>query len=93
VPWKGKPFERFASAAVRKRRNLSWPEWAARVNLYLAKMERIFSPELIIFGGGVSKKSDEFFKYLKTRARVVPAGMHNDAGIVGAALTWERAGK
>jgi len=90
VPWKGKPFERFASAAVRKRLDLSWPDWAERVNTYLAVMERILSPDLIIVGGGVSKKSDEFFKYLKTRARVVPAKMHNEAGIVGAALAWEQ---
>jgi len=90
VPWRGKPFERFASAAVRKRLDLSWPEWADRVNTYLAVMERILSPELIIVGGGVSKKSDEFLKYIKTHARVVPAKMHNDAGIVGAALAWEQ---
>jgi len=92
VPWRGKPFERFASAAVRKRRNLSWREWTDRVNVYLRVMERLFSPELIIIGGGVSKKSDKWFRYLKTRAKVVPAGMHNDAGIVGAALVWEQAG-
>lgn len=89
VPWRGKPFERFASAAVRKRSNLSWKEWADRVNIYLAVMERILSPDLIIIGGGVSKKSEEFFKYLKTHARIVPAKMHNEAGIVGAALAWE----
>ena len=89
VPWRGKPFERYASAAVRKRRDLSWAEWAGRVNVYLGVMERLFSPELIIVGGGVSKKSAKWFKYLKTRARIVPAKMHNDAGIVGAALAWE----
>jgi len=88
VPWRGKPFERFASAAVRKRRGLTWPEWAGRVNIYLAVMERLFSPDLIIIGGGVSKKSEKWFKYLKCRARVVPAMMYNDAGIVGAALAW-----
>lgn len=92
VPWHGKPFERFASAAVRKRRGLSWRDWALRVNVYLGVMERLFSPELIIIGGGVSKKSGKWFKYLKTRARVVPARMRNDAGIVGAALAWEHAG-
>jgi polyphosphate glucokinase len=92
VPWRGKPFERFASAAVRKRRGLSWPEWAARVNIYLGVMERLFSPELIIIGGGVSKKSGKWFRYLKARARVIPAKMYNDAGIVGAAMVWERAG-
>jgi polyphosphate glucokinase len=93
VPWRGKPFERFASAAVRKRRGLSWREWAGRVNIYLAVMERVFSPDLIILGGGVSKKSDKWFKYLKTRAKFVPAQMHNDAGIVGAALVWEYTGR
>ena len=93
VPWRGKPFERFASAAVRKRSNLSWQEWSVRVNTYLAVMERILSPDLIIIGGGVSKNSGEFFKYLKARARVVPAKMHNEAGIVGAALAWEQTNK
>ncbi|MSU45557.1 MAG: ROK family protein [Lacunisphaera sp.] len=92
VPWRGKPFERFAAAAVRKRRGLSWHDWALRVNVYLGVMERLFSPELIIIGGGVSKKSDKWFKYLKTHARVVPARLRNDAGIVGAALAWEHAG-
>lgn len=93
VPWRGKPFERFAAAAVRQRRDLSWSEWGGRVNIYLGVMERLFSPGLIIVGGGVSKKSEKWFKYLKTRARIVPAAMHNDAGIVGAALAWEPGGR
>ena len=92
IPWKGKPIERFASAAVRKRRGLTWRQWALRVNVFLAVVERLCSPELIIIGGGVSKKSDKWFKYLKAKARVVPAKLHNDAGIVGAALAWEQAG-
>ena len=62
------------------------------MNVYLRVMERLFSPELIIVGGGVSKKSDDWFKYLKTQAKVVPAKMHNEAGIVGAALAWEYLG-
>jgi len=52
-------------------------------------MERLFSPDLIIIGGGVSKKSDKWFKYLKAAARIVPARHNNDAGIVGAALAGE----
>ena len=90
VPWRGKPFERYAAAAVRKRARLDWPQWAARVNVYLAVMERLFSPDLIIIGGGVSKKSAKFMRYLRARAKVVTARLHNDAGIVGAALAWER---
>ncbi len=89
IPWKGKPFERFASAAARKRARLEWNQWAERVNVYLGVVERLVSPELIIVGGGVSKKSDLWFKYLKTNAKVVPAKLHNDAGIVGAALAGE----
>lgn len=93
IPWKGKPIERFASAAVRKRRGLTWQEWALRVNVFFQVAERLCSPDLIIIGGGVSKKSDKWFKYLKAQARIVPARMNNDAGIVGAALAWEQAGR
>ncbi|MDI1318947.1 MAG: ROK family protein [bacterium] len=93
IPWHGHPIERFASAAVRKRRDLSWFEWTKRVNLFLAVVERLCSPELIILGGGVSKKSEKWLKYIKARAKVVPARMGNDAGIVGAALAWEEAGR
>jgi polyphosphate glucokinase len=88
VPWRGKPIERYAAASVRKRARLDWPEWAARVNVFLAVMERLFSPDLIIIGGGVSKKSAKFMRYLRARARVVPARLHNEAGIVGAARIW-----
>ena len=93
VPWRGQPFEHFASAAVRQRRQLDWREWTARVNVYLKVMERLFSPELIIIGGGVSNEARQWFKYLRTQARVVPARMNNDAGIVGAALAWEYLGR
>jgi polyphosphate glucokinase len=86
IPWHGKPFEHFASAAVRKRRNLTWRQWSVRVNTYLKVVERMVYPDLIIIGGGVSKKSDKFLKYLRAQAKLVPAKMHNDAGIVGAAL-------
>ncbi|MBL9213989.1 MAG: ROK family protein [Opitutaceae bacterium] len=90
IPWQGRPIERFASAAVKKRLDLSWRDWAKRVNQFLAVVERLCAPELIIIGGGVSKKSDRWFHYLKAKARVVPARLQNDAGIVGAALAWEQ---
>jgi polyphosphate glucokinase len=90
IPWRGKPFERYAAASVRKRARLDWPEWAQRVNVYFATVERLFSPRLIIIGGGVSKKSDKFLKFIRAQARVVPARHQNDAGIVGAAMTWEQ---
>ncbi len=89
IPWRGKPMERYASAAVRKRAHLEWREWAVRVNVYLGVVERLLSPELIIIGGGVSKKSEKWFSYLKANAKIMPAHLHNDAGIVGAALAGE----
>ncbi len=89
IPWRGKPFERYAAASVRKRARLDWPEWAARVNVYLAVVERLFAPKLLILGGGVSKKAEKFLPYIKAQAKVVPARLHNDAGIVGAALVWQ----
>ena len=56
-----------------------------RLNEYFHHIEFLFSPQLIIIGGGVSKKHDKFLKYIKTRAKVVPAKLRNEAGIVGAA--------
>ena len=65
--------------------------WADRVDEYLGQMEGLLSPDLIIIGGGVSKKSDKFLPRLTgLRAKVVPAAMLNDAGIVGAAMAVGR---
>lgn len=89
VPWEGEPIEKFASAAVKTRLDLDWKEWTDRVNVYLRVVERLFSPELIIIGGGVSQDHKQWFKLLRTEAKVVPAKLHNDAGIVGAALAGE----
>ena len=90
VPWRGKPFERYAAASVRKRARLDWRQWAQRVNVYLAVMDRLFAPDLIILGGGISKKADKFMPFIRAKAKVVPARLHNDAGIVGAALIWQQ---
>lgn len=89
IPWRGRPFERYAAASVRKRARLEWPEWAQRVNVYLGVVERLFAPRLLIIGGGVSKKADKYLQFIRTRAPVVAARLNNDAGIVGAALAWE----
>jgi polyphosphate glucokinase len=85
IPWKGKPIERYSSALVKTKLDLGWKEWSERVNVFLAVAERLCAPELIIIGGGVSRRSHEWFKYLKSKARIVPAKLENDAGIVGAA--------
>ncbi len=77
--------EEYTSAAIRVRENLSWEEWSARLNLFFSAVERLFSPELIVVGGGVSEAADRFFPFLKTKAELVPAHLKNRAGIIGAA--------
>ncbi|NPV84945.1 MAG: ROK family protein [Anaerolineae bacterium] len=89
---RGKDAEKRASAAVRTEKNLGWKEWAERLQEVLAKMEMLFSPDVIILGGGVSKNSDKFLPYLNLRAKVIPAQLRNDAGIIGAALFASRQG-
>ncbi|NEK85670.1 ROK family protein [Blastococcus saxobsidens] len=82
----GEDGEGRASAAAREREELSYPDWAARVDRYLDVLEAGLWPDLIIVGGGVSKKSHKWVPLLTTRTPVVPAELQNDAGIVGAAL-------
>jgi polyphosphate glucokinase len=82
-----------ASERVREESDLSWGKWAGRVDAVLDKLEALLSPELIVIGGGISKKSDKFLPKLTTlRARVVSATLLNDAGIVGAALAAAQPG-
>ncbi|MCP4537634.1 MAG: ROK family protein [Chloroflexi bacterium] len=83
---KGMDAEHYASAFIRKKENLDWDEWATRVNEYLNRLEVLFSPDLFILGGGVSKRHEKFLHLLHTQAQVVPAQLRNNAGIVGAAL-------
>jgi polyphosphate glucokinase len=86
VQLRGKDAEHRAAARIRDEEDLSWKEWGARVNEYLQYMEMLFTPDLFIIGGGVSRKFDKFVKYLDVRAEIVPAQHENDAGIVGAAM-------
>jgi polyphosphate glucokinase len=78
--------EKRAATAVLDEEELNWEEWAQRVNEYLGIMNYLLSPDVFIIGGGVSENSEKFFPFLDIRARVLPAKMHNDAGIIGAAL-------
>ncbi len=83
---RGKDAERRASEIARERDKLSWKQWAKRLNEYLAELERLLWPDLIVVGGGISKKADKFLPKLKTQAEIVPAKLLNEAGIVGAAI-------
>jgi polyphosphate glucokinase len=82
--------EDLAAESVRESEDLSWKEWAKRVDEYLAVVEALFSPDLFIVGGGISKKSDKFLPRLHTTADIVPATLLNEAGIVGAAVTHSK---
>ncbi len=88
---KGRDAETWASAAVRENEHLSWKKWARRVDAYLHLLQRYFWPDLIIVGGGVSRRWRKFLPQLTLPTPVVPARLLNDAGIVGAALAAARA--
>jgi polyphosphate glucokinase len=84
---RGHDAETRASERAKELHDLSWGKWAGRVDEYLQHIEALLSPHLIIVGGGVSKQSDKWVPRLTgIRARVVPASLLNDAGIVGAAM-------
>lgn len=75
-----------ASAVARERDGLSWDEYSVLLQRYFSHVEFLFSPELFIVGGGISKRADEYLPNLKLRTPIVPAVLRNEAGIVGAAL-------
>ncbi|MFW5443719.1 MAG: ROK family protein, partial [Methylococcaceae bacterium] len=78
--------EHYASDAVRKAEDLGWKNWGRRFNEYLTMMEALFWPDLIILGGGASKKFDKFKQTITVNTAVKPATLLNLAGIIGAAL-------
>ncbi|MFI8178956.1 ROK family protein [Actinacidiphila glaucinigra] len=83
----GHDAEKKASTKAKDDEGLTWEHWAKRLDKYLAHVEMLFSPELFILGGGVSRKADKFLPLLTgVRAEIVPAALQNNAGIVGAGM-------
>jgi polyphosphate glucokinase len=82
----GQDAETRAADSVRERKDLSWQDWAKRLQKYFRTLEDLLWPDLIVIGGGVSKKSDKFLSLLDLRTPIVPATLRNEAGIIGAAL-------
>ena len=78
--------ERVAAESVREAENLSWKDWAKRLDGYFEMLDALFSPDLIIVGGGASKKSEKFLPLLTVGTEIVPAQLLNEAGIIGAAV-------
>ena len=89
----GMAAEDYCSSRARKNEGLSWKKWAERFQEYLDRIERLFSPDLIVIGGGVSRPERvmKYFDYLSTNAELVPATLENEAGIIGAACAARRA--
>lgn len=85
----GMESEHYAADRIRSEQELSWKKWGKRLNKLFQHIEFIFSPDIIIVGGGVSKKYEKYFGYIDINAELVPAQLRNQAGIVGAALAAE----
>lgn len=81
----GKDAEAYAAYSAMEREELSWEEWAKRLQWYYSHIEFLFSPDLFVVGGGVSKHSEKFLPLLDLKTEIVPAVHRNNAGIIGAA--------
>ena len=81
----GKDAEAYAAYSAMERHDLSWTQWAKRLQWYYSHIEFLFSPDLFVVGGGVSKHSDQFLHLLSLNTPIVPAVHRNNAGIIGAA--------
>ncbi|MEM7659943.1 MAG: ROK family protein [Bacteroidota bacterium] len=86
LKFKGDIAEKYASDSARKRQDLSWKEWGKRFNEYLHHVHRLFYPDLIILGGGASKKFEKYEDHIDVETDVMPAKLLNQAGIIGAAV-------
>ena len=78
------------ATSAREREGLSWEAWSERLTTYFRHLERLFTPDLFVIGGGVSKSWDKFGHLIEVETEMVPATLQNRAGIVGAALVAHR---
>jgi polyphosphate glucokinase len=88
----GHDAESRAANSARERDDLSWQHWAKRLTKYYRTLEMLFSPDLFLVGGGVSKDSEQFLPLLDIDTEIIPATLLNKAGVVGAALYATEAG-
>lgn len=86
LEFRGMEAEAYAAARLVERENMDIDWWASRVNEFLQHVDFIFNPDVIIFGGGISKRFDDLVRHFDVRAEVLPATLRNNAGIVGAAM-------
>lgn len=93
IPLEGQSYERTIADSARDREGLDWETWASRLQTYYELLEFLVNPDLLIVGGGVSKKHEKFLPLLDLRAPIVPAQLRNEAGIIGAAALARAAHK
>jgi polyphosphate glucokinase len=86
LEFRGDSVERYAAASAMEREELDWEDWADRVGEFLEMVDRLFSPDMVILGGGVSREPERWFHRIDTRFETVIASMANHAGVVGAAM-------
>lgn len=86
LSYKDAPYEKYAADSIRKKEDLSYKKWGKRLNKYFKHLKLILSPDLIIIGGGASKKIDKFKGELTVDIPIIPAENKNEAGIIGAAM-------
>ncbi|MGA0359184.1 MAG: polyphosphate--glucose phosphotransferase [Ilumatobacteraceae bacterium] len=86
LEFRGESVERYAAASAMEREELDWEDWADRVGEFLDMVDRLFSPDMVILGGGVSREPERWFHRIDTRFETVIAAMANHAGVVGAAM-------
>ena len=78
--------EKRAAASIKTNEGLSWEEYADRLTTYYRTVEMLFSPDLFVVGGGVSKDAGEFLHLIDIDTEIIPATLRNRAGIIGAAV-------
>jgi polyphosphate glucokinase len=85
---RGKDAEARASDRVREEKDLGWEDWGARVGEVISRLAFLLNPDLVIIGGGVSRKAEKFLPAVQSQVKVpvVPAQLQNQAGLAGAAL-------
>jgi polyphosphate glucokinase len=88
IELRGKDAESRASAKVREEKDLGWKDWGERVGEVVAHLTLLLNPDLVIIGGGVSRKAEKFLPVVQgmVKVPVVPAQLQNQAGLIGAAL-------
>jgi polyphosphate glucokinase len=86
----GHDAEKWAASSVKVQHHLSYASWADRLTVYYRTLEQLFSPDLIVIGGGVSTDASQFLHLIDVQTEIVAAALQNRAGLIGAAYLASR---